>query len=91
MQISDTKALPSGRKVKLIEAKGRHYVEAKRLVGGNVNDLEVALASVVLREVDSAGEEKKVLMEDMLEWSLQDFIEAIGLVSSSFLSLPQTS
>ena len=84
-----TKTLKSGKKVKLIDAKGKHYVEAKRLIGDEILTFEVALASVLVRVVNDAGEEQRVIMEDFVEWPLADFTEVIGMVAQTFLSNPE--
>lgn len=58
----------SGRTFSLIEAKGKHFLDATKIMGGNQDNTYPALMHVLVRV-----EGKKLPMEDYPEMPMADF------------------
>lgn len=65
--------LPSGMKAKIIKAKGKHVVEAQRLMEGNPDLMLSALISVCT-SIDG----KKPTIEEVLDFDYMDYLALLG-------------
>lgn len=71
--------LPSGMKVKIIKAKGKHVVEAQRLMDGNSDLMLSALISVC-----TSIEGRKPTIEEVLEFDYMDYLFLLGEFQGGF-------
>lgn len=65
--------LPSGQKAVIIKAKGKHVVEAQRLMDGNP-DLMLTALITVCTSIDN----RKPTIEEVLEMDYLDYMSLLG-------------
>lgn len=65
--------LPSGKKAKIIEAKGKHVVEAQRLMNGN-SDMMLPALITVCTSIDGV----RPTIEEVLELKYMDYLFLLG-------------
>lgn len=65
--------LPSGAKAEVIAAKGKHVVEAQRLMGGNPDLMLTALITVC-----STFDGKRLTIEEVMEMEYMDYLTLLG-------------
>jgi hypothetical protein len=76
--------LPSGKKVVIFKGKGKHATEAIKVMGGDSSKYLNALISQLV-EIDG----QKVVMEDLEELDLQDYMKIQAEFADQNFTLPQ--
>lgn len=76
--------LPSGKKVVIYPGKGKHAMEAIKMCDGKMDRYLPSLMSQLI-EIDGQG----VVMEDLEEMDLQDFMSLQGEFADQNFTLPQ--
>ena len=72
--------LPSGAVATCIRAKGKHVMEAQRLMDGDPEKMVPALMSIC-----TTFEGKRLPMEDYFEMEARDFMALMGHYSPAFM------